>query len=78
MGPVVEELWRDERYDVAPPAPTDLDEAALNTVGYVVSRYGALTGRDLEVMSHGERPWTLANANRRPGEEIGRPSVLSG
>jgi hypothetical protein len=66
MGPVVETVWRDERYDVAPPPPTELDEAALNTVGYVVSRYGALTGRDLEVMSHGEQPWILANATRRP------------
>jgi hypothetical protein len=68
MGPVVEALWRDEGYDIPPPAPAELDEAAMNTVGYVVSRYGALTGRDLEVMSHGERPWILANANRRPGD----------
>jgi len=66
MGPVVERLWRDERYDVAPPPRADLDEAALNTIGYVVSRYGTLTGRDLEVMTHGEPPWRLANAARRP------------
>jgi hypothetical protein len=40
-------------------------EAALNTVGYVLSRDGALTGRDLEVMTHGEPPWKLADAARR-------------
>lgn len=68
MGPVVERLWRDEKYGLEPPPRTDLDEAALNTVGYVVSRYGALTGRDLEVMTHGEPPWQLANASRRPRE----------
>jgi uncharacterized phage-associated protein len=68
MGPVVERLWISEKHGHEPPPRTDLDEAALNTVGYVVSRYGALTGRDLEVMTHGERPWLLADAARRPGE----------
>src|SRR5262245_17472647 len=43
MGPVVERLWRDERYQLEPPLAMALDEAALNTIGYVVSRYGALT-----------------------------------
>jgi uncharacterized phage-associated protein len=66
MGPVVERLWRDEKYALEPPAAQNLDEAGLNTVGYVVSRYGSLTGRDLEVMTHGETPWLLANAARRP------------
>jgi hypothetical protein len=66
MGPVVESLWRDERYELLPPPNADLDEAALNTVGYVVSRYGAFTGRDLEVTTHGESPWALANAARLP------------
>ena len=66
MGPVVERLWRDEKYEYGAPPRTALDEAALNTVGYVVSRYGRLTGRDLEVMTHGEPPWRLADAARRP------------
>lgn len=66
MGPVVERLWRDEKYELEPPPRSALDEAALNTIGYVISRYGALTGRDLEVMTHGEPPWLLANAARRP------------
>lgn len=66
MGPVVERLWRDERYGLERPPTSELDEASLNTLGYVLSRYGALTGRDLEVMTHGEPPWLLANAARRP------------
>jgi uncharacterized phage-associated protein len=70
MGPVVERIWIDQKYGHEPPARTDLGEAALNTVGYVVSRYGALTGRDLEVMTHGEAPWRLADATRRPGERV--------
>lgn len=67
MGPVVDSLWRDEKYQYQPPPRTKLDEAALNTVGYVLSRYGALTGRDLEIMTHGEQPWQLADAARRQG-----------
>jgi uncharacterized phage-associated protein len=62
MGPVVERLWRDEKYGAVAHHPAPLDEAALNTVGYVASRYGALTGRDLEVMTHAEPPWRLAGA----------------
>jgi uncharacterized phage-associated protein len=60
MGPVVGKLWKSEQ--VNPPAASvrTLDHAALNTIGYVVSRYGALTGRDLEILSHGEQPWARA------------------
>lgn len=74
MGPVVAELWRDEKYDPgnAPPR-AELDEGQLNTVGYVVSRYGKLTGRDLELLSHAEQPWLLADAGRGRGNS----SVIS-
>lgn len=67
MGPVVERLWSAERYGWDIPPPVGLDEGALNTIGYVVSRYGALTGKDLAIMTHGESPWQLANASRMPG-----------
>ncbi len=81
MGPVVAALWHEEqtgpeqqtghveKTEAAPPATADLDQAALNTVGYVVSRYGRLTGRDLEVLSHGEPPWLEANARRQANAE---------
>jgi uncharacterized phage-associated protein len=69
-GPVVGALWFDERagqpVDPGPP----LDEGALNTIGYVLSRYGALTGRDLGHLTHSETPWRLADAGRRPGTSV--------
>jgi uncharacterized phage-associated protein len=72
MGPVVDALWVAEKHGGGPVSPSPstagLDEAALNTVGYVLSRYGGLTGHDLEVMTHGEPPWRLADAARRPGQ----------
>jgi uncharacterized phage-associated protein len=68
MGPVIGTLWfREDRRDPPPPR-RDLTEAQLNTIGYVISRYGALTGRDLETLTHSESPWRLADRGRRPGE----------
>ena len=49
-----------------PVSTGQLDEAELNTVGYVLSRYGALTGMDLEHLTHSEPPWRLADAQRPP------------
>jgi hypothetical protein len=49
-----------------PPPPTELTEAELNTIGYVVSRYGTLTSNDLINMTHQEAPWLYANAGRQP------------
>ncbi|MFI5495574.1 Panacea domain-containing protein [Actinoplanes sp. NPDC051859] len=66
MGPVVGSLWKREDQRLDPPPPRPLDEGALNTVGYVLSRYGALTGNDLETLSHGEAPWKLADRDREP------------
>jgi uncharacterized phage-associated protein len=66
MGPVVGTLWYEEKHDQAPARPADLDEAQLNTVGYVISRYGALTGLDLENLTHSESPWRRADQGRRP------------
>ena len=66
MGPVVAGLWANEKYG-PPPPPQPLGERELNTIGYTLSRYGALTGKDLEVLSHGEDPWLTANQGRNPG-----------
>jgi uncharacterized phage-associated protein len=66
MGPVVGELWFQEREGVSV-GVSELDEAQLNTVGYVVSRYGKLTGKDLENLTHSETPWQTADAIRRGG-----------
>ncbi|MGH3831375.1 MAG: Panacea domain-containing protein [Pseudonocardiaceae bacterium] len=70
MGPVVGNLWYAEKRGDAPQGHREMDEAQLNTVGYVLSRYGALTGQDLENLTHSEEPWRLANSGRRPGESI--------
>lgn len=69
MGPVVPSLWYAEKHgaedDTAPRQP--LTNAELNTIGYVASRYGHMTGRELEILSHGEDPWRDANVGRLPG-----------
>jgi uncharacterized phage-associated protein len=74
MGPVVGTLWREERDGVPPEGAdlvgTSLGEAELNTIGYVVSRYGTLTGKDLEHLTHGETPWQTANRIRQPGGRV--------
>lgn len=69
MGPVVGALWREERDNVTAP-PAHLSEGQLNTVGYVVSRYGALSGQDLENLTHSESPWRRANERRLPRTSV--------
>jgi uncharacterized phage-associated protein len=67
-GPVVASLWRTERYDDAPPEPANsFDQGTLNTIGYVISRYGSMTGADLEALTHNEEPWLRADARRGKG-----------
>jgi uncharacterized phage-associated protein len=71
MGPVVGSLWFSERNGEAPPVPAEaLTEAQLNTIGYVVSRYGALTGKDLENLTHSEPPWRTADSLRPAGQSV--------
>jgi uncharacterized phage-associated protein len=47
--------------------PAGLGEAELNTIGYVASRYGNLSARDLQNLTRGEKPWQRANRARKPG-----------
>jgi uncharacterized phage-associated protein len=68
MGPVVGRLWFEEKQGLDPELSAGLEEAELNTIGYVVSRYGGLSGRDLEVLTHSEEPWQRANRGRNPRE----------
>jgi uncharacterized phage-associated protein len=67
MGPVVDRLWTAEKRSGPASGTPPLDEAALNTIGYVLSRYGAFSGDELELMTHEESPWRRADATRRPG-----------
>jgi len=77
MGPVVAQLWRDEKHGslliFGPDDGQPLDEAALNTIGYVVDRYGGLTGADLEAMTHREAPWIEADTARKTGRSDNIP-----
>ena len=66
MGPVVGTLWHEEGELGTAPAQVALNQAQLNTIGYVVSRYGRLTGRDLELLCHAEPPWQRADLTRPP------------
>lgn len=71
MGPVVGQFWHEEKNRSPATSLIDtagLDEAQLNTIGYVVHRYGRLTGRDLEHLTHAETPWRRANEGRVQGE----------
>lgn len=67
MGPVVGQLWKSEQESGLAEVSSGLDQAGLNTVGYVISRYGGLTGLDLERLTHAESPWQQANRDRKPG-----------
>jgi uncharacterized phage-associated protein len=67
MGPVVGQLWKSEQESGLVEVGSGLDQAGLNTVGYVISRYGGLTGLDLERLTHAEPPWQQANRDRKPG-----------
>jgi uncharacterized phage-associated protein len=70
MGPVVGQLWHQEKETGRSEVRDELTEAQLNTIGYVVSRYGALTGLDLENLTHSETPWLQADDRRRPHESV--------
>jgi uncharacterized phage-associated protein len=70
LGPVVGEFWHAENEGELPGSADALNEAELNTVGYVVSRYGKLTATDLVKLTHAEDPWQTANRNRRPKTSV--------
>lgn len=65
MGPVVPAVWTAEKAGRAVTVDGNLDEGHLNTVGYVMSRYGRLTGRDLMHLTHAEAPWIDAERERQ-------------
>lgn len=71
-GPVVAPLWKEEDELGIRGAQGVLDEAALNTIGYVISRYGSNSGQDLSRITHDQQPWKTADAIRKAE---GRPSV---
>src|SRR4051794_35388337 len=74
-GPVVGTLWYAEKTGERLPPPRPLTNGQLNTVGYVVSRYGRLSGLDLQHLTHAEDPWQMADQNRPKGGRAGIQAV---
>ena len=66
-GPVVADLWYDEKKKLPRPAPMSLDASSLGTVGFVTARYGGLTGKQLVGLTHAEHPWREVSERDDPG-----------
>lgn len=67
MGPVVGTLWKAEKDQEPVLGYARMTERELNTVGYIVSRYGRLSAGDLVTLTHNEPPWQMANQDRPSG-----------
>lgn len=62
-GPVVAEIWADEKHGRGVPAAVDLPSRSLETIDYVVQRYGHLSAPELIRKSHREDPWREISEN---------------
>ena len=56
-GPVIADLWADEKHGRGRPAPRQLGPSLLATIEYVVDRYGEFSGAELIRLTHAEDPW---------------------
>ncbi len=74
-GPVVADLWRDEKYDHPKPAPQELAGPQLATIDYVVARYGQCTARELIRRTHEEAPWRDASEADANGWGLQNPEI---
>jgi uncharacterized phage-associated protein len=79
-GPVIADLWRDEKYDNPQPDPGPLNDAMVATIELVLSRYGNLTGKALIELTHSEPPWRAASDRDDPAgwdDQTISPDLLS-
>jgi uncharacterized phage-associated protein len=74
-GPVVADLWHDEKKDRPRPENRLLTGAQLATVDYVVDRYGRYTARDLIRRTHEEDPWREASEADANGWGLENPEM---
>ena len=51
------------------------DEAALNTIGYVASQYGGMSGLNLMDLTHSQLPWLEARRTRVRNKELDLGSI---
>ena len=73
-GPVVAELWSDERHGRGRPEPQPLSGDQLATVDYVVERYGRCSPTDLVRRTHLEDPWRDASESDQLGS-VSEPEI---
>lgn len=62
-GPVVAELWHDEKRSRSRPPGQRLGDTQVVVIDYVIGRYGAFTGRELIRKTHLEDPWRDVSEN---------------
>jgi uncharacterized phage-associated protein len=66
-GPVIAEVWRIEKHNEERPPSSQVPADALETVEFVIDRYGRFDGRDLIQITHSERPWLTVSSRADPG-----------
>jgi uncharacterized phage-associated protein len=80
-GPVVAQLWADEKHDRGRPQPEELSENDAAVLDFIVERYGSFTGKDLIRLTHAEDPWRSVSERDDPGAmsdpEISHEALLS-
>lgn len=74
-GPVVADLWHDEKRDRPRPTSQALTGAQLATVDYILDRYGRYTARELIRRTHDEDPWRNASEADANGWGIENPEI---
>jgi len=77
-GPVVAQLWYDERHHQPVRGPGALQEGDLRVIDYVLSRHGMLSAAELIELTHAEgSPWDQVRDRDSPGqnEEITTDSM---
>jgi uncharacterized phage-associated protein len=77
MGPVVADLWADEKHDRGRPTPRPLLDEQAASIDYIVERYGHLTGTDLMRITHADGPWREAFRDQDQGDVIGLDSLAA-
>jgi uncharacterized phage-associated protein len=74
-GPVVADLWHDEKKERARPTGRALAGPHLATIDYVMDRYGRYSGKDLIRRTHDEDPWREASEADANGWGFESPEI---
>ncbi len=74
-GPVVAELWADEKYERGKPDPQAVSGDGLAIIEYVLKRYGGYSGAELIKMTHGEAPWLELAENEDVAASTPSPEI---